>query len=227
MEILNRIKGKQMAAAGAAVGAMASAAQASVTYTPANITVSSAGTNSVNVDVNNDAADDFTLTASTSSGLQIQKANSPTVINGAYADQMTTDTPPVTGNAFAMNYGDAVPLVTSPSAPVYDTLANIITADGSTGYFTTGAGPKYIGVSLLDAAVSGNDDTQRTYGYIKFQTLSTGTTVSGQILGYGWESQVNTPISAGAGEPVPEPASLGLLAMGAAGLLAKRPRRAR
>lgn len=46
------------------------------------------------------------------------------------------------------------------------------------------------------------------------------------VVGYAYETDPNTAITAGEGAPTPEPSSLPLLVLGAAGLIAWRRRRA-
>ena len=96
----------------------------------------------------------------------------------------------------------------------------LISANGSSGEFTEAAGAGYIGFSI-------NGTAAYHAGWVGFQTLATtadgNNQVKAVITGFAVENFDATPIPAGA---VPEPTSLGLLAMGAVALAAYRGRRA-
>jgi hypothetical protein len=63
-------------------------------------------------------------------------------------------------------------------------------------------------------------------GWADIATMTNGATSSFEILSYAYETTANTPITAGEGSPVPEPHAMPLLALGGAGLIALRRRRA-
>jgi hypothetical protein len=86
---------------------------------------------------------------------------------------------------------------------------------GSTPILFTGTG--FAGIRLLSEA-----DGQMHFGWVRFN-MTNGTT-PGTIMDYAIETTPLLPI--GAGDGIPEPASLGLLAAGALGLMRRRAARA-
>jgi hypothetical protein len=96
------------------------------------------------------------------------------------------------------------------------------------GNFQVSAGPGFIGVQFQ---IAGNTH----YGYVGYEGTGAENNDSGRIFALGYEDQPNTAIQAGAGIPpgltgvsaVPEPASLSMLAAGAAGMARYRRRSTR
>jgi hypothetical protein len=92
------------------------------------------------------------------------------------------------------------------------------------GNFQVSDGPGFIGVQFQIGA-------NTHYGYVGFEGTGAESNDSGHIFALGYEDQPNTAIQAGAGIPpggasaVPEPASLTMLAAGAAGVARYRRRR--
>jgi len=77
-----------------------------------------------------------------------------------------------------------------------------------------GQGPGYLGLQFQD------DEGDTHYGWAKVVVPADVTYA--KIFGFAFETEADTEILAGAGDPVPLPGSLALLASGAAGLLAYR-----
>jgi hypothetical protein len=94
-----------------------------------------------------------------------------------------------------------------------DTL-NGIEGGNPAGKFQTSAGPGYIGVTFQIAGAA-------HFGYVGYQGTGAENSATGKIFALAYETEPRGAITAGA---VPEPASLTMLAAGAAGLTALRRR---
>ncbi len=215
-----------MACAGAALGAISSHANGALIYTPLNITLDTNATKSATISLpiagvsGADGKPVFTFTASTTNGVLMSKPSSSgsvaaLVESGGSPSLLPTDYS--LGQLVFPNSDYTANTSTSTTDPTKD--FTLISADGSTGPFTEASGLGYIGFEY-------NGVPSYHAGWVAFQTLQTtadgNNEVVAQITGIGVESSQLTPIAAGA---VPEPTSLGLLAMGAVGLLNYRRRR--
>ena len=200
-------------AAGASLAISGQNANAAVIYTNAQIPINSTvGTFSV-IDLDNDGFPEFALGASHCSCAS--SANHfLSFLNLPFTDVMG-----------ASNSASALPVGT----PI-DALGNFIFAvnplayaarfsSGSSTYGTfANAGEKFLGLVFLDA------NNQTHYGWARFNVIADPTMpeVRGQLIDYAYEDLADTGIAAGA---APEPGSLSMLALGAAGLAAWRSRR--
>lgn len=104
------------------------------------------------------------------------------------------------------NSFDLTALGSSSALGVYGTVANL-------GGAFTDSGTFFVGLNFTDQSGIGH------YGFVEFDPM--------QIIGYAYQSDANTPIVTFdlASAATPEPGSLALLAIGAAGLAALRKRR--
>lgn len=115
----------------------------------------------------------------------------------------------ITGQIKALSVGDTL----DPSDPAFIAVATsnpLLNNGGGLGEFTVAAGEKFIGVKLNAGEV----------GWIGFQVLddSSSSTMSAEVYDFAYETSLGKAIT------IPEPTSLGLLALGAIGLAAYRRR---
>jgi hypothetical protein len=179
------------------------------------------------VDSSHSQTIDFDGDGTSDLGVVVSGSSLSTSKSGAEQDTgVATD--PTTANVTALSLGDTIDGSLNYNYAAFPELgfpitasSNLFTNDGTdptTGNFTIAAGQKYIGVQL-------NLADGIHYGWVSFQTTDQDVgNLAGIIDGYGYETDVNTAISAGA---TPEPSSLALLAIGAAGIASYRGRRYR
>jgi len=204
-------------AAGAGLAIAGQNANAAVIYTDAHIPINSTvGTLSV-IDLDNDGIPEFAVAASHCSCAS--SAN----------HFLSFLNLPFTGVMGASNSGSANASALPVGTPI-DALGNFIFAvnplayaarfsSGSSTYGTfANAGEKFLGLVFVDA------NNQTHYGWARFNVIADPTMpeVRGQLIDYAYEDLADTGIEAGA---APEPGSLSMLALGAAGLAAWRSRR--
>jgi hypothetical protein len=108
--------------------------------------------------------------------------------------------------------------VIGPSSGTYSSMGldtlNGIESGNPAGKFQTSAGAGYIGVTFQIAGAA-------HFGYVGYQGTGAENSANGKIFALAYETEPRGAITAGA---VPEPASLTMLAAGAAGVAAIRRR---
>ena len=189
------------AAAGAVVALSGGKAGAQIAYTPLDVTLSNApgGTTSYTIaEPDNGLADRqgdniLTVNVDPTNGIYGSK---PSTAGTAVDMPSTGGTNEGGGNTLyqldAFSAGQSI----FPPAVVTNGTSwmQFISPDGSTGAFTTAAGLQYAGFGFGDST---NGAGNYYYGWIGFQTLSTGSVLSGEITGVALESTPNLPIIAG------------------------------
>ncbi len=206
-----------------AAGTQAYAAPVLVTPPP-DVTVS-AGTStfSENWDVNSDGINDFTINFrfpnSTTTGV-IWQANLNPFSGSAATNSVVSYLGPFVRYAFALTNGT---LINAGSA--FSTTATQITLGSR---YSSGGIPTYYGG--FAAGPNGNGAvTPGTFAFAGFRFTAADGTHFGWInlsVGPGsidfvsaaWETTPNTGIAAGTGSVIPEPSTLAMLALGAAGV---------
>jgi hypothetical protein len=194
-------------AAGLAAGFSASKSLGTVIYTPLNETVDAANP-TVSIDFENDGGAPQSIDYDSTNGLTLQKQTEDT-FPGYVSDPVNTNY--VGAVPFGESIGSGDGFQTDSPAFLNDTTSN------SDFVVSDPASVQYIGVEF------GSPITGFDYGWIGFEVTddSSLADLSGIVTGYAYDDS-GAAIPAGA---VPEPTSLALLAMGAAGLMAYRGRR--
>jgi hypothetical protein len=206
-------------AAGVSMLALTQPAEAKIVYTPAHIGLGSV----VRLDLNHDGTYDFYLVA------QIQTGKSTNL--GVFPAQA--------GNAMVENKGQAVAMRAGLRAgpkdkfsPYANVLARVWRKSDTGTFYSSGPWKnvknRYLGLKFL---IQG----QIHFGWVRMTISIVNHNISGILNGYAYETVPNKPIITGRTKgldeigattgspaslsaPTPEPASLGLLAMGWQGL---------
>lgn len=208
---------KSAVLAGAALG-LPLAAHADIVYTPLNITVSTDNSTDASQDLQIGGVNEFLFTASLAS----------------YNDTVT----PLGSNGYVGTLGgiDTPPYIATPltAGTTIGSTSGFLTPTGSLAYnpkFFQKNWPKtgiaYLGIEFY---VGGLDPADLHYGWVSLSACVPGDTPCSdpsaviQITGLGYNDVAGQSINAGQGA-VPEPSTLPLLALGAAGIAAFRARR--
>jgi PEP-CTERM motif len=208
------------AIASAAVLAAPAAAHASVVYTAVNQTFdgTDAG-NSYTFDPGGLSSDDITLEAildvpSIPSGTE----NDVDVSVAIGAGIVETFEPPFETYATALSAGSAI-----GSASNFGTGGKLASNAGFGPFepqWPTNGDDAYLGFYITDGS------SNKHYGWAEISAVAGASTDSFTLVGYAYETNPNESINAGSLSDVPEPSSLALVALGAAGLAILRRRRA-
>ena len=223
-DILNRKMAAYAIAAGAAsvtIAAMAistEGAQGSIVFTPAHVFLGGLGETHLNIDLNQDGINDFTLMMTNTQYVQTSQAFS--VEGGSFRDD------PAVGNSAMPSPlakgSDIGALKNFQSGNKILAWGRFVAHSGHSGYTSKGpwiktAPDSYLGVRFLI-----NGETH--YGWVRMTVVASSTQVQATITGYAYETVANQPLRAGQGATKSHaagihPASLGALSLGAAGLV--------
>jgi hypothetical protein len=223
-EILNRKVAAYALAAGAAsvtFAAMASSAegaQGSIIFIPAHVFLGGLGETHLDIDLNQDGITDFTLMMTNT--LYVQTSQAFSVEGGSFRDD------PAVGNSTMLRplaKGFVIgALENFESGNRILAWGRVVAHSGHSGYTSKGpwiktAPDSYLGVRFLI-------DGETHYGWVRMTVVASPSQVEATITGYAYETVANQPLRAGQGATKSQaagthPASLGVLSLGAAGLI--------
>ena len=215
--------------AGVGVLALASAADAEIVYTPTHLEIEQGN---YPIDINNDGQTDFHLyhwahgsSAGAGSGLALGNSYAPKT-NGVVSGK------PFRADFYAVAFPAGEPIgprrvfrsAASLCAVSYSFNSHKVSWFGPWADHGQGLANKYLGVRFII-------DQQIHYGWLRISVSTTKHNFTAELTGYAYETIPNKPIVAGQTAdvsvgtisesfktPAPEPAMLGLLALGAPGI---------
>jgi hypothetical protein len=217
-EVLNRrVAAYAVAATALALPAAAQAPVGHIVYVPANIAISAPGGGAIQLDLNSDGITDFTITTTAGSSS----------FNSQFFKHAGVFETPAAGNSAigkrALKAGEAIDLGGQfRSSQVEIAKENFFAASGHFGSYSNGAfkhvTDRYLGVKFL---IGG----QMHEGWVRISMKCSFGDITGTITGYAYDTVPNETgliagqiRSTGTSASSAQPASLGKLAKGAAGL---------
>ena len=215
------------AATGAAAVAGSGEAQAVTLQFPGPGSVGANG--SIALDLNGDTVDDITIFNLNSTSFYSNgggRAAASGSVLGAYGGYFSTGKSYLYARKFS-NFSSITPTFSPPGNPGYYSYG---IANGTQHYMRDGGGFPLSGwgadpgPGLLGVRFDIGGNSHMGFVEISIDGSNNGSGNPGNvpsIISYGYETQPNTALSV----PIPEPSSLGLLAMGASGLVGLRRRR--
>lgn len=208
-------------ASSAAVGclALAKPLEAEIVYTPVGVLIPSNGVHSYNLDLNGDGLTDFTITEFFFGDSDLAIASlyvAPVAGNGVMASHQNVV------EALALFHGQTI----GSSRRFVPKKARLLEHGSSGGGIYTGgnwqqSNPRFLGLSF-------QIDGETHYGWARLIVKRNNFRITAYLSGYAYETVPNMPIDAGstvgpqAESFSPEPGSLGALAAGATGRVAKQ-----
>lgn len=202
--------------AGAAAFIVPGAAKADVIYVP-NVDTVVNQTGSYDFNLSGPSSDDITLTAQ--AGLNGSDPTNEIDFSTGTGAAVTIDPIPFERNASDLAFGALI----DPSAGNWGSSGKLVSYDTVFGQFQ-GDWPSNGDTSYLGFYFGAVGSPQA--GWAQISTTDGAGGASFEVLDYAYETNPNTPISAGQTTETPEPSALPLLALGGAGLVALRRRRA-
>jgi hypothetical protein len=191
------------AIAGAAAVVAPNTAKAGIILTTVNQTVNSTGT--YNFNLSGPSSNDITITANPSEIDAIANTGAGVVMNS--------------GDVAALAFGALIDPTNTGSfgsgGKMVNTSGGLLTG----GYWSSTGGDAYLGFYF-------NGPANPQAGWADIQTSGNPNSTSFTIVNYAYETNPNTAITAGQTSDTPEPSTMALIGLGAAGLIALRRRRA-